>query len=134
VAKFIGESNFFEGRARHSGEHWELEWPYGGSARLPNHPSLKTGKSTRIAVRPEWMDLWHPNDVPLGENAVAGTIQDVIYLGETMHVLVRVPHMGTVTVAMRNEGQLMKPLQWKLGDSAAVAWLPEDCQILEDEA
>ena len=134
VAKFIGESNFFEGKARHrDGRYWELEWEYGGCARIPEHPSLKAGQPARIAVRPEWMDVWPPDEVPAGENAVGGQIQDVIYLGETMHVLVRVPHMGTVTVAVRNEGQLIKPLPWKRGDAAAVAWLPEDCQILEEE-
>ena len=132
VAKFIGESNFFEGRARQVDGHWELEWPYGGAARLPAHPGLLPGKQTQIAVRPEWMDVWRPGDVPAGENALGGTIQDVIYLGETMHVLVRIPHAGTVTVAVRNEGQLIKPLPWKRGDEAAVAWLPEDCQILEE--
>ena len=30
------------------------------------------------------------------------------------------------------ELQLIKPLAWKKGDAAAVAWMPEDCQILED--
>ncbi len=133
VAKFIGESNFFEGRARRSGSQWELEWPYGGTALVPNHPGLRHGHMVRIAVRPEWMDVWRPEDVPAGENAVAGNIEDVIYLGETMHVLVRVPHTGTVTVAVRNEGQLIKPLPWRRGDAAAVAWRPEDCQVLEEE-
>ncbi len=65
---------------------WELEWEYGGSARLPSHPSLEKGKRVRIAVRPEWMDVWRPDAVPPGENALAGTIEDIIYLGETMHV------------------------------------------------
>ncbi len=133
VAKFIGESNFFDGRARQSGGQWQLEWAYGGGARLPAHPALRDGKTVRIAVRPEWMDVWRSDEVPAGENALGGTIDDVIYLGETMHVLVRVPHVGTVTVAVRNEGQLIKPLPWKRGDRAAVAWLPEDCQILEDD-
>jgi spermidine/putrescine transport system ATP-binding protein len=132
VAKFIGESNFFEGRARPQGPHWTLEWEYGGSARVPSHPALHDGKRIQIAVRPEWMDVWRPGEVPAGENALVGTIQDVIYLGEIMHVLVRVPHVGTVTVAVRNEGQLIKPLPWKRGEQAAVAWLPEDCQILEE--
>jgi spermidine/putrescine transport system ATP-binding protein len=132
VAKFIGESNFFEGRAQRSGVHWVLEWGYGGAARIPAHSGLREGKQVRIAVRPEWMDVWRPTEVPEGENALAGTIDDVIYLGEIMHVLVRIPHVGTVTVAVRNEGQLIKPLPWKRGDAAAVAWLPEDCQILEE--
>ncbi len=77
--------------------------------------------------------MWRPEDVPPGENALAGTIRDIIYLGETMHVIVTIPDIGDVTVAVRNEGQLIKPLGWKRGDSAAVAWLPEDCQILEEE-
>jgi spermidine/putrescine ABC transporter ATP-binding subunit len=132
VAKFIGESNFFEGRARRDGPGWELELAYGARARIPTHPGLREGATTRIAVRPEWMDVWRSDAVPAGENALGGTIEDVIYLGETMHVLVKVPHAGTVTVAVRNEGQLIKPLPWKRGDQAAVAWLPEDCQILEE--
>ena len=132
VAKFIGESNFLEGLARQSDGRWELEWEYGGRARLPAHPGLREGRMVRIAVRPEWMDVWPSGEVPAGENALGGTIEDVIYLGETMHVLVRVPHAGTVTVAVRNEGQLIKPLPWKRGDQAAVGWLPEDCQILEE--
>jgi spermidine/putrescine ABC transporter ATP-binding subunit len=134
VAKFIGESNFFEGQAgRRAAGQWEVARNGGGSFRLPDHPALREGRPVRIAVRPEWMDVCRPGDVPAGENAIGGTIRDVIYLGETMHVIVTVPGAGDVTVAVRNEGQLIKPLPWKRGEAAAVAWLPEDCQILEDE-
>jgi ABC-type Fe3+/spermidine/putrescine transport system ATPase subunit len=100
---------------------------------VPQHPNLSRDCQVRIAVRPEWMDVWRPDAVPPGENALYGTIRDIIYLGETMHVIVTVPRVGDVTVAVRNEGQLIKPLAWKRGDLAAVAWLPEDCQILEQE-
>jgi spermidine/putrescine ABC transporter ATP-binding subunit len=134
VAKFIGESNFFEGQAgEQSNGQWLIGQADGGSFRVPQHPSLRRNRQVRIAVRPEWMDVWRPDAVPPGENALYGTIRDIIYLGETMHVIVTVPGAGDVTVAVRNEGQLIKPLSWKRGDSAAVAWLPEDCQILEDE-
>jgi spermidine/putrescine ABC transporter ATP-binding subunit len=134
VAKFIGESNFFEGRvADQSNGQWQIRQAGEGSFQVPHHPSLKTGRDIRIAVRPEWMDVVRPDQVPPGENAIVGTIRDIIYLGETMHVIVTIPGAGDVTVALRNEGQLIKPLQWKRGDTAAVAWLPEDCQILEEE-
>jgi spermidine/putrescine transport system ATP-binding protein len=133
VAKFIGESNFFDGTAeRRNGGSWQVARNGGGHFIVPDHPALGEGKSLRIAVRPEWMDVWRPDAVPAGENAVAGTIRDVIYLGETMHVIVTVPGCEDVTVAVRNEGQLIKPLPWKRGDQAAVAWLPEDCQVLEE--
>jgi spermidine/putrescine transport system ATP-binding protein len=134
VAKFIGESNFFEGTVVPRGDGiWEVAGQPGGSFRVPPHPYLKPGESVRIAVRPEWMDVCRLDAVPPGENALPGTIRDTIYLGETMHVIVTVPSVGDVTVAVRNEGQLIKPLSWKRGDAAAVAWLPEDCQILENE-
>jgi spermidine/putrescine transport system ATP-binding protein len=134
VAKFIGESNFFEGQAaEHSNGQWQIRRPGEGSFRVPQNPSHHPGRHVRIAVRPEWMDVVRPDAVPPGENALVGTVRDIIYLGETMHVIVTVPGTGDVTVALRNEGQLIKPLSWKRGDTAAVAWLPEDCQILEDE-
>jgi spermidine/putrescine ABC transporter ATP-binding subunit len=134
VAKFIGESNFFDGRVtgRLNGE-WEVEREGGGSFRVPPTPNLKVGQQIRVAVRPEWMDVQRPDSVPPGENGLVGTVRDIIYLGETMHVIVTVPGAGDVTVALRNEGQLIKPLTWKRGDAAAVAWLPEDCQILEED-
>jgi spermidine/putrescine ABC transporter ATP-binding subunit len=133
VAKFIGESNFFEGHAtRQSDGRWLIGGAVEGAFRVPHHPLLTEGGGVRIAVRPEWMDVWRPDEVPPGENALTGTIRDIIYLGETMHVIVTVPGVGDVTVAVRNEGQLIKPLAWKRGEAAAVAWLPEDCQILEE--
>jgi spermidine/putrescine transport system ATP-binding protein len=134
VARFIGESNFFDGVVdRSNGRTWDVRQRGGASFQVPNHPALQPGRPVRIAVRPEWMDVWLPDDVPPGENALCGTVRDIIYLGETMHVIVTVSGTGDVTVAVRNEGQLIKPLQWKKGDAAAVAWLPEDCQILEEE-
>ncbi|MEO8089023.1 MAG: ABC transporter ATP-binding protein [Gemmatimonadales bacterium] len=134
VAKFIGESNFFDGRVKQrlNGE-WLVERDGGGTFRVPHTASLQEGQAIRIAVRPEWLDMQRPDAVPPGENAVVGTVRDIIYLGETMHVIVAIPDADDVTVALRNEGQLIKPLTWTRGDAAAVAWLPEDCQILEED-
>jgi len=78
------------------------------------------------------MDLFRPDQVPPGENAINGSVREVIYLGETMHVIVDIAEGESLTVALRNEGQLIKPLPWKAGDRVAVGWLPEDCQVLED--
>jgi ABC-type Fe3+/spermidine/putrescine transport system ATPase subunit len=92
---------------------------------------VEDGAEVHIAVRPEWMDICRPDEVPPSENAVIGTIGDIIYLGETIHVVVSVPEVGKVKVAVRNEGQLLKPIAWKRGETVAVVWLPEECQILE---
>ncbi|MEP6573746.1 MAG: ABC transporter ATP-binding protein [Gemmatimonadota bacterium] len=133
VAKFIGESNFFEGKVgARSGAEWEVLAASGVKFRIPGKPGLGTGEAVRIAVRPEWLDVVPPSGIPAGENAMTGVVRDVIYLGETLHVIVTVDGGNDVTVALRNEGQLIKPLSWKRGDAAAVAWRPEDCQLLED--
>jgi spermidine/putrescine transport system ATP-binding protein len=134
VAKFIGESNFFSGIAkRNTGNGWDVESKTGTGFRIPANPGVREGSEVQIAVRPEWMDLVRPNEVPANENSANGKVREVFYLGEMMHIVVTLTEGTDVTVAMRNEGQLIKPLSWKSGDAAAVAWLPEDCQILESE-
>jgi spermidine/putrescine transport system ATP-binding protein len=131
VATFIGESNFFQGRAtKNSRGEWTARGA-GLSFRVPHKARLEDGAEVHIAVRPEWMDICRPGEVPPTENALIGTIGDIIYLGETIHVVVAVPQVGTVKVAVRNEGQLLKPIAWKRGETVAVVWLPEECQILE---
>ncbi|HXG44034.1 MAG TPA: ABC transporter ATP-binding protein [Gemmatimonadales bacterium] len=132
VARFIGESNFLEGVAagRQDGR-WEVLGA-SGRFRVPDFPGARAGVAVRIAVRPEWVDLVRPGEAAAGKNALSGTVRDVIYLGGTLHVLVALPDGTTVTVALRNEGQLSNPLAWKPGDPAAVAWRPEDCQVLEE--
>jgi ABC-type Fe3+/spermidine/putrescine transport system ATPase subunit len=134
VAKFIGESNFFSGAAEgRNGTTWSIRMKDGESFRVPDHPLLAPGKQIQIAVRPEWMDVVHPGNVPEGENSVSGKVREILYLGETLHVVVTLFDGTDITVALRNEGQIIKPLGWKIGDSAVLAWLPEDCQILETE-
>jgi ABC-type Fe3+/spermidine/putrescine transport system ATPase subunit len=106
VAGFIGECNILERRT-------------GGTLE-------------RVAIRPEWLDLYAPGAVPPNEQSADGTVEEVIYLGETLHVLVRLADGTATRVALRNEGQLQKPLPWRRGDRVAVAWLPEDAAVLED--
>jgi spermidine/putrescine ABC transporter ATP-binding subunit len=137
VAGFIGEANLLEGTAgkRESGEGgcWGVAPRDGPSFLVPHHPAISEGATVRIAVRPEWLDLFAPGSVPPGENALPGTVLDVVYLGETMHVVVALDELRRVRVALRNEGQLVNPLPWRRGGAVMVAWRPEDCQLLELE-
>ncbi len=135
VADFIGEANFLPGTvtgpAPGAPALVEVALPAGGAIRVPAAPGLVAGAPVQVAIRPEWHDLFRPGEAPPAENALPGTVRDVIYLGETMHVLVHLADGAAVRVALRNEGQLAKPLPWRAGDPCVVAWLPEDCQVLE---
>jgi spermidine/putrescine ABC transporter ATP-binding subunit len=133
VADFIGECNFFAGTvAARDGALATVAGALDVRFRIPAADGLAEGRAVRIAVRPEWHDVWRPAEVPAAENAVRGTVRDVVYLGETVHVIVRLADGADVRVALRNEGQLIKPVPWRPGDAVAVGWLPEDCQVLEE--
>jgi spermidine/putrescine transport system ATP-binding protein len=132
VARFIGESNFFEGKCTGlAAKGWGVEGE-GSSFIVPSQSKVTEGKDVRLAVRPEWLDVFRPEDVPAGENFVLGRVLEVIYLGETLHVLVSIG-AKTISVAVRNEGQLTRPLKFKSGEAVAVAWKVDDCQVLEDD-
>lgn len=132
VASFIGVSNFIEGTVRdRTAAGWEAVTATGIPFRVPPASGLAPGKAVRIAVRPEWMDLFAVDAVPPDENALPGAVRDVVYLGETIHLVVVLDHGGSATVALRNEGQLNRPVPWRVGDRVAVGWLPEDGQVVE---
>lgn len=131
VARFIGESNFFEGQAsERSGDRWGVACGE-HLLQIPHHRAITAGQRVQIAVRPEWLDIFRPGEVPEGENALPGHIREIIYLGGTLHVLVSLPGERRAAVAIRNEGQLTRPTSWRVGDDVMVAWVPEDCQVLE---
>ena len=64
-------------------------------------------------MRPEWLDLFPRGAVPPGENVLDGVVREVVFLGETIHVLVDSLATETMTVALRNEGQLTRPVPWR---------------------
>lgn len=104
VATFIGESNLFE-----------------EAGRAP------------IAVRPERMVL-SARDRPPGPGcrSAPGIVEDVIYQGEMLRVLVRLEGSGRCTVALRNDGHLSHPLPWTPGVPVLVGWNADDERVLED--
>ncbi|NOT09197.1 MAG: ABC transporter ATP-binding protein [Gemmatimonadales bacterium] len=134
VATFIGESNLFSGHAiQRVGSEWEVASTLGTSFKVPHRAGLLPGTRVRIAVRPEWMNLFPADQVPAGENALTGIVEQVVYQGEMMRVIVMPAAGRPITVAVRNEGQLTRPLGWSVGDTVAACWRPEDAELLEEE-
>jgi spermidine/putrescine transport system ATP-binding protein len=134
VASFIGETNLLEGRTeRRKDGTWELVLPAGSRFEIPECPGLAEGAASRLAIRPEWMDLLPPADAPPDRNTLEGVVEDVIYQGEMMRVLVAVTGGVRLTVALRNRGQLTRPLAWARGDVVRVGWRPEAGRLLERE-
>ena len=132
VATFIGESNLLGGQVTgRAGAHWRVTGPDGAQLLIPDRGGLAAGATARFAVRPEWMDLSGPGGAPAGANTLPGAVEDVIYQGEMIRILVRLSGGDRVTVGLRNPGQLTRPLGWSRGDVVVVHWRPEDCRTLE---
>jgi spermidine/putrescine transport system ATP-binding protein len=131
VAGFVGESNFLEGEAKRNLDGCHLQLASGTSIRLSGDYECRDGERLSVAIRPEWMRLYRPGTAPPGENVLSGSVREIIYLGERMHVIVGVPLLGGLTVAVHNEGQMGKPLPWQRGESVTIAWPTESCRVLE---
>lgn len=132
VAGFIGESNIYSGVVEQvsngvatvvgrDGSRWQVALSSGRSV----------GASLAIAVRPEWQSLARDDTPAAAGNSVAGTIREIVFRGETLHVLVGLGHDQVVRVALRNEGVLANPLSWRTGDRVHVGWASHDAQVLE---
>jgi putative spermidine/putrescine transport system ATP-binding protein len=103
VATFIGESNLFTGE-----------------------------EGRRISVRPERMSIAREDgSLPAGHSARTGTVEEVMYQGEMLRVLVRLAPGQRCTVALRNDGSLPRPLPWSSGALVRVGWDPADARVLE---
>ena len=102
VAGFIGESNLLHGT--------------GGA---------------RILVRPERVQLHSSDDAPAGTEVQRGTVDEVIYLGDRIRVLVLLSDGSRVTAALANDGNPASPLRWARGQQVLVSWRPEDARLLE---
>ena len=133
VANFIGEANLFTGRVRDVMDAvCSVEQQDGAMWRVPCAASRQVGDTVRIAVRPEWQSLVRAGAGAPGDNLLPGTIREIIFRGETLHVLVLLADGSTARVALQNEGVLANPLTWRVGDAVQIGWRPRDAQVLEE--
>ncbi|MES2305278.1 MAG: ABC transporter ATP-binding protein [Gemmatimonadota bacterium] len=132
VASFIGEANFFAGTVVQVVDGVaEVAGSDGNRWQIPVTSGMAAGNAVRVAVRPEWLALHRDDGREVSGNAFAGAVREIIFLGETLHVLVSLRDGSTVRVALRNEGVLANPLAWRTGDPVRVVWAPHDAQVLE---
>ena len=155
VARFIGESNFVEGKVTAcQGQRITVERADGSAVDVPGKRPV--GAHARLAVRPENLELSAADDPDKngengagdgydhgnghdghnghnGHNVLAGTVSQVIYRGEMLHVRVAVPGGDDMLVAVRNRGQLHSPLPWQQGQPIHVTWNVENGRLLEED-
>ncbi len=93
--------------------------------------SAAGGTGTPRALRPERVQLCPPDAAPDGLDARPGHVTDVIYLGDTLHVIVALADGTRLTAAVPNQGLLGGAPPWRIGDPLVAAWRPDDARVLE---
>lgn len=95
---------------------------------------LEREDGARVAVRPEWMEILRP-DAPVSDGALAraGSVREIVYLGERARAVVRLESGEEVTVALPPRVASGARASWRPGDPAVVAWRPGDARMLEEE-
>ncbi len=133
VAAFIGDTNFFEGRvgALEGADYCRL-----GIAGFPdvvcfNDKRLGPGSVVSLSVRPEKLRI--SRERPAADprrNAVAGRVEDVVYLGTHTKYWVRA-HGHRIAVFEQHNRYLLdaQPVRWN--EEVWLGWHADDAFMLE---
>jgi spermidine/putrescine transport system ATP-binding protein len=117
VADFIGSTNLLSGIVEADGR---IRLTSGERCRAA-HDGLQPGQSVELSLRPEAIEL-----VPAeAEGAIAGTVEQAAYLGNTMSYQVRTNGGLAMSVQATRSG-----IRLPVGSAVAVTWSPSDALIL----
>lgn len=132
VARFIGEANLLAGIVREvSGGIATIDTAGAGRWDVPLRQPAAGGDRVQVAVRPEWMAVHETGAAPAGANALQGTVREIIFRGDALHVLVTLAGGEIVRVAVRIQGMHTAAPSWQPGQPVLVSWAPASAQVLE---
>lgn len=133
VAAFIGDTNFLEGRVTqsHGSRFSRAEIPGLGTVMIDNDKPVRPGDRIHLSLRPE--KLMVSRDKPAvgdWDNAVPGTVEDVIYFGSHTRYWVRCGEYRICAEQQHRTFQLDElPPSW--GDAVWLRWHANDGFLLE---
>ena len=111
VADFLGEMNFVDGVVTAIDGGTCIVALAGGTVRAPSIAGLGHGHAVRLAIRPEFVELYPSGVAPAstaaeanasgsGQEGVTGTLAQVIFNGAIVVMVVELPHGATVTASL----------------------------------
>lgn len=133
IADFVGESNFLSGTvteaagnyARLSGDV-PLRGVCGGGCAA-GRPAVMVVRPERIAIAPGNIDN---ASAPPSENSIAGTVSDIIYLGQARKYIVDIAHGAEFSVLQQSRGANATDLA--VGAQVRLSWRAIDAVILKE--
>ncbi len=100
-----------------------VELPDGGATRALAVACGGVGERTRLSLRPERVEIGGA-----GNDAVAGKVLELIYLGDHIRVRMAVHGNDDFVVKVPNASE---HAALRVGETAPLTWRAEDCRALD---
>jgi len=121
VAKFVGEINVFEGRIIETLNGSAVVDIYGQHFKVQNRKSFTTGQDVRVLLRPEDIMVYKLEEADPQYPYLSGTIEDVIYKGKTVDLIITLDAGKTVFITQFfNEDQ--EDVVYRHGHKIIIDW------------
>lgn len=134
VAKFIGEVNIFAGEIMSTQENKQVTVRILDKLRVAKSKRpCTTGQKVHLLIRPEDVRVWNQNEVTDTSDMFSGTVEEVIYKGTTVDLIVKLSNNQTVA-ATEFFDEDDDRLEYKMGSQVWVNWTPGWEVILPHEA
>jgi spermidine/putrescine transport system ATP-binding protein len=122
VTNFIGQANIFDTIVIAESNNMITVDILGEHLTLRNAHRFKTGDRIHVVVRPEDMDAWGSNEIPVSERdgLIPGTVEEVIYKGSTVDLVIKLSNKQLISVTEFFDGD--DDLIYNIGESVYVNW------------
>jgi spermidine/putrescine transport system ATP-binding protein len=124
VAKFIGEVNIFNGEiiALHD-QHQVMVQILDKQRLAKTKREFAIGEQIHLLIRPEDVRVWGQNKIQDTEDMLAGTVEEVIYKGTTVDLMVRLANQQLIA-ATEFFDEDDDRLEYKIGEAVWINWTP----------
>ncbi len=123
VAKFIGELNIFDGKVSAiNADQMTVDF-FNIQLHISNKRNLSLHQKAHILVRPEDMRVYHQNEEFESTFVLYGTVEEVIYKGTTVDLMIILDNQQRVSVTEFFDEEHEK-LTYTTQERVKVTWVP----------
>lgn len=123
VANFVGETNIFNTEVI-SVDNKKMQVEIEGLIfNLNNDKGFKVGQKVSVVVRPEDLRSWDNTEVDDKTGMIPATVEQVIYKGCTVDLILKTHHSGKRLSATEFFNEDDENLDFKRGESVWVEWM-----------
>lgn len=122
VAKFIGEVNIFTSEISEVQENLMTVHILDKPRKIKSKKNLSVGQKVHILVRPEDLRVWDLKEVDDNTDMYPGVVEEVIYKGTTVDLMVRLAN-NQLVAATEFFDEDDDRLEYTIGESVWATWL-----------